>query len=66
MIRIRRDDFEDAGDLARYAAAAGMTVDGFRREFSYLTEDEAPALELLEAPPGGDQAIERASGRTRS
>src|SRR2546430_2585521 len=46
MIRLRRDDFDDAQELAKIAATAGMPVDAFRREFGYLIEDEPPALEL--------------------
>jgi hypothetical protein len=46
MIRLRRDDFEDAHELAKYAAVAGLTLEEFRREFAYLVEDEPPGLEL--------------------
>jgi ATP-dependent phosphofructokinase / diphosphate-dependent phosphofructokinase len=46
MIRLRRDDFDDAGELGKLAATAGMSPDEFRREFSYLVEDEPPPLEL--------------------
>ena len=44
MIRLRRDDFEDADTCARIAAAAGLTVDRLRGEFEYLTQDEPPPL----------------------
>ena len=47
MIRIRRDDFEDPQELARFAAAAGVSIEAFREQFEYLTADEPPALELL-------------------
>jgi 6-phosphofructokinase 1 len=46
MIRIRRDDFEDAHELAKFAATAGITLQRFRDEFGYLIEDEPPPLEL--------------------
>jgi 6-phosphofructokinase 1 len=57
MIRIRRDDFENSHELAKIAAAAGLTLEEFRREFEPLVEDEPPALELPglpahEAPAG--------------
>jgi 6-phosphofructokinase 1 len=48
MIRIRRDDFEDPHELAKFAATAGMSLDEFRRQFEYLIADEAPPLVLLE------------------
>jgi 6-phosphofructokinase 1 len=44
MIRLRRDDFDDAEDLAKFAAVAGMSVEQFRREFEYLNELEPPPL----------------------
>jgi len=46
MIRLRRDDFEDAHELAKFAATAGLSLQEFRDEFGYLVEDEAPALVL--------------------
>ena len=46
MIRLRRDDFEDAHELAKYAAVAGLTLQEFRDQFEYLVEDELPGLEL--------------------
>jgi 6-phosphofructokinase len=44
MIRLRRDDFEDPHELARFAATCGMTLAEFRAEFGYLVETEPPAL----------------------
>src|SRR3990170_6000016 len=39
MIRLRRDDFEDAHELAKFAATVGLKLDAFRREFEYLIEN---------------------------
>jgi 6-phosphofructokinase 1 len=47
MIRLRRDDFEDAKKLAHLAGVAKMSVEAFRTEFEPLTADEPPALDLL-------------------
>jgi ATP-dependent phosphofructokinase / diphosphate-dependent phosphofructokinase len=44
MIRLRRDDFEDPLELAKFAAIVGMSSDDFRREFEYLIEQEPPHL----------------------
>jgi 6-phosphofructokinase len=44
MIRLRRDDFEDPHELAKFAATAGMTLPEFRQEFGYLIENEPPPL----------------------
>ncbi len=59
MIRLRRDDFEDPHELAKFAATAGLSLDQFRREFDYLIENEPPPLVidfekngLVEARPG--------------
>jgi 6-phosphofructokinase len=46
MIRLRRDDFEDAAACARLAAAAGLSADQFKAEFQYLTADEPPPLKF--------------------
>ena len=46
MIRLRRDDFEDPHELAKFAATAGLNLAEFRDEFEYLIEDEPPPLVL--------------------
>jgi len=46
MIRLRRDDFDDPHELARFAAVAHLTLDEFRARFGYLVEDEPPPLEF--------------------
>jgi 6-phosphofructokinase len=56
MIRIRRDDFEDPQELARVAAAAGISIAAFREQFEYLIADEPPALELLK-PTGPEYEL---------
>ncbi len=44
MIRLRRDDFEDPHELARFAATCRMTLDEFRDQFSRLVANEPPPL----------------------
>jgi 6-phosphofructokinase 1 len=44
MIRLRRDDFEDPHELAKFAATVGMTLDEFCAEFEYLVGFEPPPL----------------------
>jgi ATP-dependent phosphofructokinase / diphosphate-dependent phosphofructokinase len=39
MIRLRKQDFLDDHDLARFAATANTTLDHFKEEFYYLVED---------------------------
>jgi ATP-dependent phosphofructokinase / diphosphate-dependent phosphofructokinase len=46
MIRLRRDDFEDPHELAKFAATVGMSLDDFRRQFEYLVDQEPPPLEM--------------------
>jgi ATP-dependent phosphofructokinase / diphosphate-dependent phosphofructokinase len=48
MIRLRRDDFKDPGECAKIASAAKLSVEAFRAQFEYVTEDEPPPL-FLEA-----------------
>ena len=51
MIRLRRDDFEDPHELAKFAATCGMTLQEFRKQFEYLIEMEPPALSLANLSP---------------
>jgi ATP-dependent phosphofructokinase / diphosphate-dependent phosphofructokinase len=44
MIRVRRDDFEDPHELAKFAATAGLSLEEFRTQFDYLIDDEPPPL----------------------
>ena len=46
MIRLRRDDFEDPHELAKFAATCGISLQEFRDEFEYLVQDEPPPLDL--------------------
>jgi hypothetical protein len=60
MIRLRRDDFEDSLELAKFAATANMTVADFRREFEYLIDTELPPIVLNAGlPNGGAEAPSR-------
>jgi 6-phosphofructokinase 1 len=44
MIRLRRDDFEQPAEIAKFAHTAGLSVEEFTRQFEYLIETEPPAL----------------------
>jgi 6-phosphofructokinase len=46
MIRLRRDDFEDPHELAKFAATAGLSLQEFRQQFAYLIESEPPPLHI--------------------
>jgi ATP-dependent phosphofructokinase / diphosphate-dependent phosphofructokinase len=46
MIRLRRDDFADPHELAKFAAIAHMPVEQFRERFEYLVQYEPPPLDL--------------------
>jgi 6-phosphofructokinase 1 len=48
MIRLRRDDFEDPHELAKFAATVGVPLEEFRKEFEYLVDYEPPPL-LMDA-----------------
>jgi 6-phosphofructokinase 1 len=56
MIRIRRDDFDDPHELAKFAAIAGLSLEEFRDQFSYLIADEPPPLQLLRPGRGTEPA----------
>ena len=44
MIRLRRDDFEDPHELAKFAATCGLSLEQFQEEFGALIDKEPPAL----------------------
>lgn len=46
MLRLRREDFTDRHELARLAAVANTTPEGFRERFGYLAEDEVAPMSL--------------------
>jgi len=46
MIRLRRDDFQDPHELAKFAATCGLSLEEFQSEFGSLIESEPPALDL--------------------
>jgi 6-phosphofructokinase len=39
MIRLRKDDFEDPHDLAKYAATVGLSLSDFKEQFYYIVAD---------------------------
>jgi 6-phosphofructokinase 1 len=49
MLRLKKRDFEDQGELAKLAVAANTTPERFRALFGYLVERETPSI----APPAG-------------
>ena len=50
MIRLRRDDFDDPHELAKFAATARMSLQAFRDEFEYLVKLELPPLAFPTLP----------------
>jgi 6-phosphofructokinase 1 len=48
MIRLRRDDFDDPHELAKFAATAGVSLEQFREQFEYLIGSEPPPLVVAE------------------
>jgi ATP-dependent phosphofructokinase / diphosphate-dependent phosphofructokinase len=40
MLRLRKDDFEDSSELAKFASVLGISLEEFQTQFSYLVESE--------------------------
>jgi 6-phosphofructokinase 1 len=40
MLRLRRDDFDDPSELAKFASVLGITLEEFQEQFAYLVESE--------------------------
>ena len=67
MIRLRRDDFEDPHELAKFAATAGCRSRSSAREFEYLVAGRAAAAGAGEAAVNPDvstidESVPAASG----
>ena len=52
MIRLKREDFQDAYETAKLAATCGVSLERFRAEFEYLMALEPPRLKLDAAKRG--------------
>ncbi len=44
--RLRRDDFNDPHEPAKFATTAHLSLQEFRDQFEYLVKDEPPPLDL--------------------
>lgn len=44
MLRLRRDDFSDAAEVAKYAAVTHLSPEQFKAQLEYLVKDEPPPL----------------------
>jgi 6-phosphofructokinase 1 len=40
MLRLNKADFDDPNEIAKLAATAGMSIDTFKKKFSYLIEND--------------------------
>src|SRR4051812_3923036 len=40
MLRLRRDDFDDPSELAKFASVLGVSIEAFEDEFRYLVEHD--------------------------
>jgi ATP-dependent phosphofructokinase / diphosphate-dependent phosphofructokinase len=56
MLRLRRDDFEDPHELAKFAATVGISPEEFRRQFEYLVGYEPPPLMMDAAGERGGRS----------
>src|ERR1043165_8728281 len=57
MLRLRKDDFEDPSELAKFASVLGITIEDFQEKFSYLVESEpVPRLFYPDEPPEEGQS----------
>jgi 6-phosphofructokinase len=54
MIRLRREDFDDPHELAKLAAAAGISIDRFRSEFEAVVANEPSPFRIEGLPATGE------------
>jgi ATP-dependent phosphofructokinase / diphosphate-dependent phosphofructokinase len=58
MLRLRKDDFEDPHELAKFAATAGLTLQEFRAEFESLVANEPPPFQFEEPVEVSPEALD--------
>ena len=63
MIRLRRDDFENPHEIARFAAAAHLSLEEFRNQFESLVRDEPPPLDIAMPLPVSEDTLSGAALR---
>lgn len=56
MLRLRREDFDDARQLSQLAATVGISPEEFRQEFGYLTRHEPVPLHFPSPADAGEAA----------
>jgi 6-phosphofructokinase 1 len=67
MLRLRRDDFDDPHELAKFAATAGLSLQQFREEFEPLVQLEPPPLDISPASvPAGTASPCKGSSTPKS
>jgi 6-phosphofructokinase 1 len=52
MLRLRRDDFDDPSELAKFANTLGLSIEQFSREFGYVVDGEPMPRSFF--PEGGE------------
>ena len=62
MIRLRRDDFENPHEIARFAAVAHLSLEQFCAQFEALVQDEPPPLDIA-VPQTDDVALSQSPRR---
>lgn len=65
MIRLRRDDFEDPHELAKFAATASISLQEFRNRLEYLISDEPPPLHFVAQDHAADRVRRAAQPATK-
>jgi ATP-dependent phosphofructokinase / diphosphate-dependent phosphofructokinase len=55
MLRLRRDDFDDPSELAKFASTLNIHLDDFQAQFQHLVEDE-PLPRAFYPPDGAARA----------
>jgi 6-phosphofructokinase 1 len=65
MIRLKQSDFDDPHELAKFAAVAGVSIDQFRNDYSYLVQWEPPQLTLIGSPAAPVPKPEKADGKRK-
>ncbi len=64
MLRLTKEDFEDAHELAKYAATAGINLDAFRKRFYYIAKSDVWSMPDLNPKKFPRQNNNKSSGQT--
>jgi 6-phosphofructokinase 1 len=62
MIRLRKDDFDDSSELAKFASVLGISIEEFQEQFAYLVQNDPVPRSFLQEEGGSPSSPRSPNG----